>query len=295
VAGGIGYAVIDGTKILDATVAPNATNLWLVPTTDCSSAQTGSSVFDFNGDGRAEVVYSDEQYLRVYDGVTGDVLWKTCNTTGTLIEFPVVADVDADGHADVVVAANDYSGITCREGGTKQRGVRVFADTAGSWVRTRRIWNQHAYHVTNVEEDGTIPTEQEKNWLHPRLDNFRQNVQPFGELSAPDLVVVLAVCTPDGQLVATVRNVGSAEVPAGVVVAFYEERPGGAERIGEATTTRELAPAESEVVTLDTGAPPTANMVYAVVDDGMPAHLWRECRTDNNESAPLPFVCKTPE
>lgn len=296
-AGGIGYAVIDGTKILDATVPPNQANLWLAPTHDCSSAQTGSSVFDFNGDGRAEVVYSDEQYLRVYDGSTGDVLWKTCNTTGTLIEFPIVADVDADGHADVVVAANNYASgsITCPDDGSAQTGVRVFGDSAGHWVRTRRVWNQHAYHVTNIEEDGTVPKEQEKNWLNPRLNDFRQNVQPNGELSAPDLVVVLAVCTPSGQLVATVRNVGSAEVPAGVVVAFYEERAAGAERIGEVATPRALAPAESIEVVLDTGKEPTRNTVYAVVDDGGPVHTWLECRTDNNKSAPVPFECKAPQ
>jgi hypothetical protein len=31
----------------------------------------GSSVFDFNGDGKAEVVYSDEYHLWMYDGSTG--------------------------------------------------------------------------------------------------------------------------------------------------------------------------------------------------------------------------------
>jgi hypothetical protein len=65
VAGGIGYAVIDGTKILDPSVQSNQTNLWLSQTKDCSSAATGSSVFDFEGDGVAEVVYSDEHHLRL--------------------------------------------------------------------------------------------------------------------------------------------------------------------------------------------------------------------------------------
>ncbi len=157
VAGGIGYAVIDGSKVLNAAVPANQTLLWLTKTQDCSSAATGSSLFDFEGDGTPEVVYSDEQYFRIYKGTDGSVLWSTCNTTGTLVEYPLVADVDNDGGADIVVVSNAYSSIVCPKDNSKQRGLRVFGDDQGKWVRTRRVWNQHAYHVTNVDEDGTIP------------------------------------------------------------------------------------------------------------------------------------------
>ena len=37
------------------------------PTKDWSSASTGSTVFDFNGDSSAEIVFSDEQSLRLGD------------------------------------------------------------------------------------------------------------------------------------------------------------------------------------------------------------------------------------
>ena len=87
IAGGVGYAVIDGTKVMNPLIADLDTFLWVTQTHDCSSAQTGSSVFDFDGDGAAEVVYSDEWYLRIYAGTTGEVLWQTCNTTGTLREM----------------------------------------------------------------------------------------------------------------------------------------------------------------------------------------------------------------
>ncbi len=185
-AGGIGYAVIDGSKVLNAAVPANQTLLWLTKTQDCSSAATGSSLFDFEGDGTPEVVYSDEQYFRIYKGTDGSVLWSTCNTTGTLVEYPLVADVDNDGNADIVVVSNSYSSIVCPKDNSKQRGLRVFGDDQGKWVRTRRVWNQHAYHVTNVDEDGTIPKNELPNWTQPRLNNFRQNVQPLGEFSAPD-------------------------------------------------------------------------------------------------------------
>lgn len=287
IAGGVGYAVIDGTQIMDPNVADVDAVLWIEQTTDCSSAQTGSSVFDFDGDGSAEVVYSDEQRLRIYAGATGEVLWETCNTTGTLRELPVVADVDNDGHADIVVVSNDYSSITCD--GTQQTGVRVFGDELGLWVRTRRIWNQHQYHVTNINEDGSVPTQEPANWLTEGLNNFRQNVQPEGEFSAPDLVVDLrAECMDGYQAIARVRNIGQASVPAGVIVGFYDGDPSqGGNLLGQDVTTNILYPAEAEDIVLDGANVPQAiqdgdQELWVVVDDGMPDHPWHECRTDNN-------------
>lgn len=290
VAGGVGYAVFDGKKLMDKAVANKDTFLWIKQTQDCSSAATGSSVFDFDGDGSAEVVYSDEIRLRVYKGSDGTVLWSTCNTTGTLVEYPLVADVDSDGQADIVAVSNNYSGITCD--GTKQTGVRVFGDSKGSWVRTRRVWNQHDYHVTNVSESGEVPAIEATNWTQPGLNNFRQNVQPEGEFSAPDLIVALRLqCAPDPYgLIGRVRNVGEASVPAGVPVYFYEGDPDmGGVLLGMGATTKVLYPAEAEDVVLELPNPPPgvedgSSVVWVVVDDAMPAHLWHECRTDNNRA-----------
>lgn len=299
-AGGVGYAVFDGTKLMDPLVADGATNLWITQTQDCSSAATGSSVFDFEGDGKAEVVYADEKMLHVYSGVDGAVLFETCNTNGTLYEYPLVADVDNDGQADIVVVSNSYSSFNC--GGTKTSGVRVFGDANGNWVRTRRVWNQHAYHVTNVEEDGTIPTIEKPNWSTPKLDNFRQNVQPEGEFAAPDLVVSIeARCTPYG-LVARVRNIGEAAAPAGIPVSFYVGDPsaGGVVIAGSpVSTTKVLYSAEAEDVFLALPDPPPgvadgSKPVYAVVDDPSQPHSWHECRTDNNVSSPGSGACSGP-
>ena len=302
-AGGIAYVVFDGAKLMDPTVAGAATILWSDTTTDCSSAATGSSVFDFQGNGMAEAVYSDEEYLRIYDGTTGNVIWKTCNTTGTLIEYPVIADIDNDGHADIVVVSNAYASgnaeYQCNDGtNLAQAGVRVFSDANNTWVRTPPVWNEHAYHVTNVTPDGTIPQHELPNYEQPGLDNFRQNKQPGSEFAAPDGVVsVASLCPGPTALVATVRNIGQAAIPPGVSVGFYEGSPPG-KLLGHATTTQVLYPAEAQAVTLPLTSPDQAltsgtSPVYAVFDDGGPAHpAWHECRTDNNTSAPVSAACQ---
>ncbi|HEY6463745.1 MAG TPA: VCBS repeat-containing protein, partial [Polyangiaceae bacterium] len=302
-AGGIGYAVLDGKKVVDSTVANAATLLWSASTTDCSSAATGSSIFDFTGSGSAEVLYSDEEHLRVYDGPTGNVLFSTCNTTGTLEEFPLVADVDNDGHADIVVVSNAYASGTaeyqCNDGtNIAQSGVRVFSDPNLAWVRTRSIWNEHPYHITNVNDDGTIPQHELPNWTQPGLNNFRQNKQPGGEFAAPDAIVSVApTCASPFGLEATVRNIGEAALPAGVVVGFYAGTAPGGTKLGSLTTLLPLYPAESETLVLTLASPPAGVVagttpVYAVVDDTKTPHPgWHECRTDNDTSAGIDAVC----
>jgi hypothetical protein len=292
VAGGIGYAVFDGALLMNPQVANADTMMWIEQSQDCSSAFTGSTVFDFDGDGTAEVVYGDEQYLRIYRGSDGEVLFQTCNTTGTLHEYPVIADVDNDGHADIVVISNSYSSIVCPDGDIKTRGLRIFGDEEGRWVRTRRVWNQHAYHVTNIEEDGTIPAVETPNWTVPRLNNFRQNVQPLGEFSAPDLVGTVHVqCIPDYGLIAQIRNLGQAAAPHGVPVGFYAGDPdAGGTLLGTLHTTKLLYPAESENLVLMLENPPPALRngevdIFIVIDDGGGSHAGHECRVDNNKAS----------
>ena len=56
--------------------------------------------------------------------------------------------------------------------------VQVIRDAEDRWVPTRRIWNQHTYHVTNVREDGTIPQFEQPHWT--LLNTFRTNAQIEG-------------------------------------------------------------------------------------------------------------------
>ncbi len=139
--------------------------LWSNPVSDYSSSATGSSVFDFEGDGDSEVVYADEHTLWVFEGATGAILMaQEGHASGTLFEYPLIADVDHDGSTEIIVASNNYAF-------SGWNGITVIGDADASWAPARPVWNQMAYHITNVEDDGTIPVQQQKNWAS--WNNFR--------------------------------------------------------------------------------------------------------------------------
>jgi hypothetical protein len=288
VAGASRYAVFE----------TNGAVKWSSPTQDNSSNVTGSSTFDFEGDGRAEVVYADERRLRIYDGATGAVRFDVEHASGTTYENPLIVDVDGDDNAEIVVASNNYafSGPT---------GIRVYRDRKDGWVNTRRIWNQHAYSVTNINDDGTVPAHPVANWRTPGLNTFRSNSQGSGVTSpfaAADVTVTEVTSTCDRttgtlRLNARVSNQGDAAVSAGMRVAFYQGNPAtGGTLLGVATLPAVLSAGNSAVATLALASAPGGSAeVWAVADDdGTGTGRETECvETNNSGSAPVSLACST--
>jgi hypothetical protein len=289
VAHGAAYGVYDpsceGTPLPEGCQAEGLR--WLdLSTSDDSSSATGSSVFDFNGDGRAEVIYNDQYYFRVYDGTTGDEVFRHRNSSRTRTENPTIADVDNDGDVEIVFSANAEA-FFIRERWTDP-GIEVWGDARGRWVGARRIWNQHAYHITNVEEDGTIASPETDSWTV--LNAYRQNLRQDGDvLATPDLWGGRGElrCAGGGRAILRfhVRNFGLERVGAGVTVALYRGYPFG-ERIAEAETTRTLeGGGDGEFIEfeVDLGSMPTT--FYAMLDDPlMPAGgAVAECLETNNQ------------
>lgn len=261
--------------------------LWKSPIDDCSSRATASSVFDFHGDGRAEVVYADEEAFRIYDGSTGDIVFEdTRHESNTRIEMPIIADTNNDGRAEVLVPS-----AYVNRG--ERPGLWTWSDPNGHWVRTRRIWNQHAYHVTNINEDGSVPAIPEQHWANPRLNSFRQNVQPDGLFDAPDLVArdMKALNTPfacgnEGVLQThlEVANEGALGVAAGVAVDVHLIRETTVVETQRVHTTERLLPGQSEQIalewSLDSSLLDIDLELHATVD---PDAEINECDTDNND------------
>ncbi|MEM8609557.1 MAG: VCBS repeat-containing protein [Myxococcota bacterium] len=290
------YAVYD----LDCTPAGEAafcgegsTNgiLWSIGVQDLSSSVTGSSVFDFEGDGKAEVIYNDECTLYILAGEDGSRLLEMANSSRTAAEYPLIVDVDADGNSEFVVPANDdqIGRDGCDEG---THGLFAFGDLNDKWVRTRQVWNQHSYHVTNIEASGNVPVTEADSWSTDGLNNYRQNVQGAGVFNAPDLSVAgLSVntssCPASIGIQAQIANTGSLGVEAGVPVGFYQGvLPNGA-LLGFDETTVALLPGQSETLVWE--FTPEAGDIgpwdfYVLVDDeaaGLSLEL--ECGEDNND------------
>ncbi|MFI5299919.1 MAG: FG-GAP repeat domain-containing protein, partial [Polyangiales bacterium] len=301
------------TKTLDV--------IWKAQSHDLSSSVTGSSVFDFEGDGRAEVVYNDECYLWVYDGVTGNVRFAGLTSSFTGTEASIVADVDGDGHAEMVMIANGVDpgakGWKCDiapwnapdpttgrpawappTGAKFYRGLTVLSDSANSWVGTRTIWSEHTYHVSNICDDrdsacvapnvyGSIPKSEQANWSLSWLNDFRQNIQDHGIFDAADAVVSLAVqCTEPPTLTVALRNIGLAGLPANVHVGLYLEGTAGETKLGEVISKGALLPGQTEVMVFDVtaGAASGSDAFDARVLNDPSKPTFVECRTDNDDS-----------
>ena len=256
--------------------------LWQNPTQDFSSQVTGSTVFDFDGDGRAEVVYGDETTLRVYDGQTGDVIYAIPNRSATASEYPVVADIDGDNHAELLVVAD--SGPI---------GLRVFEDAQDSWMPTRSIWNQYAYHISNIGDDTSIPGREDPSWLSH--NSYRLNAFPDrNPLLTPDLSVSFLrvnAGTAGQPETITVRigNGGVTTTPAPSSVSFYAGEPATGVLLGSVPIPVLAAGAFLDLTLSNPPALTGSADIFAVVDAD---NALNECREDNNQQS-VPILLQT--
>ena len=155
-------------EITDTDLVPN----WVATVVD-DSGLCSSTAFDFLGDGTAEAIYGDEENVYVFEGMTGEVLMTVPRSSGTLVEYPVVADVDNDGSAEILVVGNYPTSLM------------VIRDVQDRWIQARRIWSQHSSSVTHIREDSTVPKTPLPSWQV--LNTFRSNAQIEGN----------KVCNPD--------------------------------------------------------------------------------------------------
>ncbi len=290
--------------------------IWRAPTEDDSSSRTGSSVFDFDGDGRAEVIYNDEEFVRIYPGVEpacletppgadcdgimtdAEILFLDLNSSRTRTEYPVIADVNGDFKAEIVFpTSNEATFLDPLLVG--DAGIEVWRDRLDNWVPTRPVWNQHSYHITNVGTLGEIPASEPANWSTPAdrpFNSYRVNTQGTREdFCAPDLVlkdlVQLVDQCPDLALQVTVVNQGCLGVGPGVVVVFVDEF---GTTLGLAVTKGAIAPGTGEVVTsASTSLSGQFSVdVEAIVDDpSFSEGQLNECEEGNNRIGPITASC----
>ena len=272
VAGSAIYAALD----------TDGTLMWQRATQDGSSGCTGSSVFDFEGDGEAEIVYADEDDVWVFDGSTGSVkLQETYHSNLTCTEYPTVADVDNDGHAEIVYGSYQFSDSVT--------GITVIGDADDSWMPTRTLWNQHAYNITNIRDDLSVPESPIPNWSS--YNTFRSAdlaSATGGALSdaIPQWVETCEVECDDGylRLVVRVGNGGTEALPAGLPVSLYRWTGTEWEWMETRTTVDSIPSGETTAGIQFDLAPadvPEGQLMF-VVDDDDGTQILTECHEDNN-------------
>ena len=255
----LGIYEIDGSLLWSASM-------------DDYSGWAGCFGFDVDADGATDAVLADETGLRIYDGRTGTVMF-TDNThrSGTVFEYPVVADVDGDDVAELVVVDNmgGYNGLT------------VYSQADGVWPDADETWAVFDLPLTAVEPDGTVPSRPASPWN--TLDTFHARPGNLADVPQADLRVAIDdVCVADcdfGPVLVGlhVENIGLVDVPAGAVVSLYTAEGTLLTQVtlGDVPAGRSLAGVTIELTPADV----TAGGFVAIVDE---AGTVQECDEADN-------------
>ncbi|MEP0367644.1 MAG: LamG-like jellyroll fold domain-containing protein, partial [Cyclobacteriaceae bacterium] len=233
--------------------------LWKTGIKEVSSGFTGCTMFDFNGDGRTEIIYRSEESLLVIttdtDGnpvISGES--RAC-VSRTSEEYPVVADVDGDGASEICVTCVTDDNMSIDGNNyvnTQYSQVRVFEADAGEvWQPSRKVWNQHAYFNVNVNDDLTIPIVQQDHTRifgnedcqtgdpieNRALNGFLNQSTYIDETGCPSYVspdinlagnisATKSVCPGTNfQVSFDIENTGDADISGQLPVTFYAGDP----------------------------------------------------------------------
>ncbi|MDR1594962.1 MAG: hypothetical protein LBS43_10855, partial [Prevotellaceae bacterium] len=162
VSGGKGH-IIGLTWDASATVIEDRLKLSWGMEHDDDSGNTGITLFDFDNNNTADLCYRDEKTLRVISpAINGgkdyvelseteatpgsSIMFRTNCATGTGYEAPVIADVNMDGSADIVVTNASSSAAS-------RAWIDVFEYNGHKWSPCPPVWNQGMYDPTQVRED----------------------------------------------------------------------------------------------------------------------------------------------
>ncbi|WKZ59083.1 MAG: gliding motility-associated C-terminal domain-containing protein [Cyclobacteriaceae bacterium] len=283
------------------------TLLWRVVINEETSGHTGCTLFDFNGDGQSEIVYRDEQYLYIIDGTDGSIFTSQRCISRTNREYPIVADVDADGSTEICVtcgfddveAWDNFNTLSY----SQYAHIRVFKSASEPWVPARRLWNQHGYFVVNVNDDLSIPRQIQKHHLvfstgtctqgpNRPLNKFL-NQSPFldsqgcPQFAGPNITfgttdpVISAPTCPDLNFTVSfdITNLGNVSISGDIPISFYSSNP--------------LLPGATLLNTITVNLNLEVNDTYAIVDapiTGIGSDSLYIVLNDNGTTIPTPIT-----
>lgn len=288
----IGAGGRDRYVVVDIDTATNMlSQKWIKTIVDGSEHTTGS-VFDFDCDGKAQVVYRDENNLYVWDGETGNVIASVPCGSATRSEFPTIVDVDGDGQVNIVCACATNNG-----GGAGK--VKVFNSSTNQWVASRKVMNQHSYCVTNINDDLSIPIQQQNHALLPKINgflaqsavydmNWNSTCIPLADINVTIDSIIYCQKPDSIVLEITVCNIGSKVTTPPINISTYNGNP----LSGGTLITTTLVANQIQVdscLPISLSIPYTADGTwYVFVNDNgtnpadAPQSVFIECDSSNN-------------
>jgi hypothetical protein len=272
--------------------------------------RTGITLFDFNQDGQAELVYRDEVELRIINGTNGSDRTTFSCTSATTWEYPIVANVDDDIAAEIIVAGNVTNG--------GKMYIYKSATDAQRWAPARKVWNQYAYNVVNVSDSLTIPQYQfSSSTIFPGADeelgtdddirpfnNFLQQqtyLSEFGlstwlamdvEFNENDIEDFYYDAAGDSLTIRLkIRNVGSAPIAAPFYVTAYKDVIALANVIAVDSTSQPVYPQGETTISMTVRNISLHFPIYIIKirlnDRKTVTELQLECKYDVNVSLEL--------
>lgn len=145
------------------------------------SYNTGFTMFDFDNDGINEICYRDENTLRIIkptqpfvsNSYTKEsnpdiILFSEKVGSFTGFELPVIADINNDASAEMIVMGYNYTGSSAPD--YYYSYLYALGTDGDKFAPAWPIWNQFMYDPFKINSDLTIPTKAEGKHAINRLD-----------------------------------------------------------------------------------------------------------------------------
>ena len=272
-----------------AATTPSTPYWWTINTTDDGWA--GISCFDFNRDGLAEIVHRDEKQLQIIyggnapfpSGVASDRSWWTVDCPSpTGDEIPVIADTDGDMQAEIIFTGKMPPENTNTD---PNRGrLWVVGSDGHRWPSTRPVWNQYDYLGMNINDNLSIPKQQQSHHLEfpepgsgkqpfnaaqTQWSTWDENFEPILSLADATIQVDSSACAADSIFLrVTICNQGNHPLFQGLPVSFYNNDPTTTATTLIVTIFTSYAVPSDSCYSFSTKIPAMYNMpIYVLVND----------------------------
>ncbi|MCA9718938.1 MAG: PQQ-binding-like beta-propeller repeat protein, partial [Myxococcales bacterium] len=257
--------------------------VWSSANINDSSGLAGCSGYDINGDGVYEILFADQDTLWIFDGATGAVNFsQPGHNSGTVFEYPTVADVDQDGSAEILFTSNSYQ----QDWGA----LTVMGHNGDGWQPSGPTWNTHDFSVTNVLPNGKVPEKPAPWWQIYNIYRAR----PTNDDAAVDLRVEIvdvcaAGCLDDSVVNVAVQvfNYGAVDSLPDIPVTLYRKDGDMYEVIETQLVNGAVlggTGTDGLLFTLQISSIGADGLAVRVDDDGMMMPVQTECDEGNNEA-----------